>query len=142
MTSSLIQKRSAGGVIYHNEKILVLEVVGRDEIVFPKGTIEVGETPEQAALREVREETGYDTKIITSLGTVSYKYTQDTQQYEKTVHHYLLELVDPRKEPVPDWQEGESFKNLWLTEKEAFVRLTHKESRLILQKALEFMHKS
>jgi len=64
---------------------------GRLEWCLPKGHLEAGETPEQAAVREVAEETGIEAEIIQSIGTIDYWFTGDDRRVHKVVHHFLLE---------------------------------------------------
>lgn len=56
----------------------------------PKGHLEGIETAEQAALREVEEETGLKATIIESLGSIHYEFSTPTSIIAKTVHHYLM----------------------------------------------------
>ena len=74
-----------------------------DEWVFPKGHLEAGETPEQAAVREVREETGLDIRIIRSLGSTRYAFDGGgADPHRKSVHWFLAERVGGtlRLEPI------------------------------------------
>ncbi len=59
----------------------------------PKGHIEVGETTEAAAIREVEEETGIRGRVVASLGTVDYWFVAENRRIHKTVHHFLLEAA-------------------------------------------------
>jgi 8-oxo-dGTP pyrophosphatase MutT (NUDIX family) len=59
----------------------------------PKGTPDGDETPEQTALREVREETGLEVRIVGSIGDIRYRFTRDGQRIDKTVHYYLMEAT-------------------------------------------------
>ncbi|RJQ83357.1 NUDIX hydrolase [Pseudonocardiaceae bacterium YIM PH 21723] len=59
----------------------------------PKGHLEQGETPEQAAVREVGEETGIAGRVLGSLGTIDYWFVAENRRVHKTVHHYLMEAV-------------------------------------------------
>ena len=54
----------------------------------------------------------------------------------KTVHYFLMRLLDEDEKPEPDLQEGEVYENLWLSTDEARRRLTHDESKGLLEKAL------
>ena len=59
----------------------------------PKGHIEEGETPEQAAIREVAEETGITSAISRSLGVIDFWFMAGGKRIHKTVHHYLFSEV-------------------------------------------------
>ncbi len=56
----------------------------------PKGHQEAGETLEQAAIREVEEETGISGVIIGTLGTIDFWFVVEGRRIHKTVHHYLM----------------------------------------------------
>lgn len=66
---------------------------GRLEWCLPKGHPENAENNEQAAVREIAEETGIDGRILTPLGSIDYWFTVSGHRVHKTVHHYLLEAV-------------------------------------------------
>ena len=59
----------------------------------PKGHIEEGETPEQAAIREVAEETGIKSEIERELGVIDFWFMAGGKRIHKTVHHYLFKEV-------------------------------------------------
>jgi 8-oxo-dGTP pyrophosphatase MutT (NUDIX family) len=56
----------------------------------PKGHLEPGETTEQAAVREVAEETGILGRVIAPLGVIRFSFNAENRRVRKTVHHYLL----------------------------------------------------
>jgi ADP-ribose pyrophosphatase YjhB (NUDIX family) len=56
----------------------------------PKGHVELGETNEQAAVREVAEETGIAGEIVRPLGTIDFWFVAEDRRVHKTVHHFLL----------------------------------------------------
>ena len=56
----------------------------------PKGHLESGETLEQAALREVHEETGLNAMIVMSLGSIDFWFMAEGARVHKTVHHFLM----------------------------------------------------
>lgn len=59
----------------------------------PKGHIEVGETAEQTAVREVAEETGVRGSVLAALGSIDYWFVTDGRRVHKTVHHYLMRFA-------------------------------------------------
>ena len=127
------QPTHAGGVVYRIEngrpEILVLTARRRsDEWVFPKGHIEAGETSEQTAVREVREESGVSATIIAPLEDVQIQMPTETQ----TVRYFLMRARDTGT-------PGEGRQSLWLTADEALNRLTFDTSRGSLRKALDLI---
>ena len=85
---------SGGFVISKSDPTLVALMArfnrgGKLEWCIPKGHLEQDETSEQAALREVFEETGLEAQIIQHLGEVNYQFIQDGSKISKTVHVYL-----------------------------------------------------
>ena len=66
---------------------------GRVEWCLPKGHLEDGETPEQAAVREIAEETGIEGRVLSSLGVIDYWFSAEGRRIHKLVHHYLLEAT-------------------------------------------------
>lgn len=84
---------SCGGVVIFRGKILLLYKNCRNRYegwVLPKGTMEPGESQEQTALREVREETGVRAKIIEYVGKSEYSFNIPRNVVEKEVHWYLM----------------------------------------------------
>ena len=63
---------------------------GRIEWCLPKGHLELDETPEQAAVREIEEETGIQGRILHGLGTIDYWFSVEDRRIHKHVHHFLL----------------------------------------------------
>jgi ADP-ribose pyrophosphatase YjhB (NUDIX family) len=94
-----VDEVSAGGLVVDTTGKLGLLIGRRDQkdvsgkrILWslPKGHIEDGETPEQAALREVQEETGIESIIEKSLGVIDFWFMAGGKRIHKTVHHYLF----------------------------------------------------
>ena len=72
---------------------------GRTLWSLPKGHIEAGETPEEAAIREVAEETGIESAITRSLGVIDFWFMAGGKRIHKTVHHYLFKEVGGHLQP-------------------------------------------
>lgn len=111
---------------------------GKLEWCIPKGHLEESETNEQAALREVFEETGLEAEIIAQLGEVNYQFIQDGSKISKTVHVYLMQQTggelsfehDPHKEA----SELE-----WVQVSELLARLSHGNEKRIAKMAIELI---
>ncbi len=91
--TSMIEAVSCGGVVIYHGKILLLYKNYRNRYegwVLPKGTVEDGETHEETALREVKEESGADADIVAYIGKNSYSFTVPEDKVEKDVHWYLM----------------------------------------------------
>ena len=106
------RQTSAGGVLVRDggdgpEILLASRRTRRGELVWglPKGLVEDGESPQDAALREVREETGHSGTIREQLGEISYWFVWDGTRVRKTVHFFLMD--DTGEEPGPRDQEME-----------------------------------
>src|SRR5437667_4943281 len=64
---------------------------GREGVwALPKGNIDAGESPAETAVREVREETGVEGRLVEKLGDVKYVYTWDGERIFKVVSFFLL----------------------------------------------------
>src|SRR5689334_1883735 len=84
---------SAGGVVLHEGNVAVVVPVrrdprGRSVLALPKGHVDPGETPAEAATREVREETGLEAELEEKLGDVRYWYQRDGKRIFKLVTFY------------------------------------------------------
>ena len=112
-----VEETSAGGLVIDRSGsapraavIARLNRAGRMEWCLPKGHLERGETAEQAAVREIEEETGIRGKIVGSLGTIDYWFSAAGKRVHKLVHHFLLEAVggDLTVENDPDQEAVEA----------------------------------
>jgi len=101
-----IKEISAGGVIYRKtgDDIEIALIHTRNRWGLPKGHVEERESVEQAALREVREETGLEGKLIRKLGDIGYSYREkeghEPVRIYKRVHFYLLRDHDHEADDV------------------------------------------
>ncbi|MEA2624591.1 MAG: hypothetical protein QOD06_636 [Candidatus Binatota bacterium] len=94
----------------------------------PKGEVEGGELPEAAALRETREETGLECRIVAALGEIRY------QKSRKTVIGYLAEALDPPRAPVLEPGDWEIDRAEFLPPEQARAKL-HPDQRPFVDRA-------
>lgn len=129
---------SAGGIVWNRktDKILLIrDSYGRWAL--PKGVIEKGETSEQAAVREVQEETGLkNLKIIEKLGEIKYYYQLKGEKIFKIVIFFLMETEDI--ELKHEWEIKEA---QWFEPQEALGKIEYKNSKSLLSKAIEKLRK-
>ena len=126
---------SAGGVVTR-EGDAGPEVVicGRDSDGvwgLPKGTPDEGESLEQAAIREVSEETGLQVEIAKKLGVVEYWFASDGVRYHKWVHYYLMRTTGGSTED----HDEEYDRVEWLPAGEALRALTFENDRRMVRLA-------
>ena len=85
---------AAGGVVLRGEgDDIEVVIAGRDSDrtwVFPKGTPDRGETIEETAIREVREESGLDVEIVRPIGAIDYWFAVPGERVHKIVHFFLM----------------------------------------------------
>ncbi|CAB4784978.1 unannotated protein [freshwater metagenome] len=132
-----VDEVSAGGlVVDHSGKngLLIGRIDHKDasgqRILWslPKGHIEEGETPEQAALREVAEETGIESAIERSLGVIDFWFMAGGKRIHKTVHHYLFRETGGKLAP----QESEVDEVGWFPLSEIVERLAYPDEKKLI----------
>jgi ADP-ribose pyrophosphatase YjhB (NUDIX family) len=114
---------------------------GRIVWSLPKGHVEAGETFAEAAVREVREETGILAEVVAVLDTIDFWFTADDKRVHKTVHHFILQAVggeisgDNNEVLTAEWVEMDraAAKLAYADER----RLLHKARRILLGDAAE-----
>ena len=116
--------RSAGGVVVRDGRVLLVHRERYDDWSLPKGKLEPGETWEQAALREVREETGLDCELGAYLGATHYA----PGGVEKEVRWWLMTGAG---EPQPDTEVDDL---RWATPDEARELLSYDGERELLNR--------
>ena len=101
----MMEEVSSGGVVIFGNTILLLKKFNGDWVL-PKGRIEKGEGVEEAALREVLEESGVKAEIVEYIGKAHYKYKnlKQNEMVNKTVHWYLMKANS--MECTPQKKEG------------------------------------
>ena len=105
---------------------------GRRVTGLPKGHLDGDETPQQAALREVAEETGITAELIEELGDVRYRYERRGRRIDKAVRFYLLRYVSG---DVAD-HDHEIEEARWVRLADAPAQLTYAGEREMVQRAL------
>jgi 8-oxo-dGTP pyrophosphatase MutT (NUDIX family) len=105
---------------------------GRRVVGLPKGHLDGDETPEQAARREVAEETGVEAELIEELGDVTYGYERKGRRVEKVVRFYLFEY---RSGDVAD-HDHEIEEARWMPIRDAVDELSYDGERAIVRRAL------
>ena len=98
-----VHETSAGGLVIDGidgpKETQVAALIGRVDRrgrmlwSLPKGHIELGETAEQTAIREVAEETGIQGSVLAALGSIDYWFVTEGRRVHKTVHHYLMRFL-------------------------------------------------
>ena len=99
----------------------------------PKGHIEEGETPEQAAIREVAEETGITSSITKSLGVIDFWFMAGGKRIHKTVHHFMFTEVGG----ILLAQESEVDEVSWFPLSEIVERLAYPDEKKLIAKSAE-----
>jgi 8-oxo-dGTP pyrophosphatase MutT (NUDIX family) len=133
---------SAGGVVYRRtndgiEVVLASRRTRRGQLAWglAKGGIEIGETREQAAIREVREETGLTADIEVDLGDTKYMYVWDDIRIRKTVHFFLMRHTGGNV----DERDDEMEEIRWFPLDRAIKRAAYRGERDMLVKASELL---
>ena len=131
----VVRQHSAGGVLVRDGEVLLIATAGGKRWQLPKGRIEPGETPEQAAVREVREETGVTGRVVAPLPGIDYWFAEGREKrIRKHVDYYLLAYVSGNEN---DFDPEEVTVASWFPRADAARRLTHANERRVTERALE-----
>ena len=133
----MTEEFSAGGVVVRGGDVAVIVPVkraadGRRVLGLPKGHPDGDETPEQAATREVREETGVDAELLEPLGEVSYRYERSHRTVPKRVRFFLFRYVSGSL----DDHDHEIEEARWMPLDQAARELTYIGEREMVERAL------
>jgi ADP-ribose pyrophosphatase YjhB (NUDIX family) len=104
----------------------------------PKGHIEAGETAEEAAVREVEEETGIIGRVVAPLGTIDFWFVAEDRRVHKTVHHFLLRALGGE---LSD-SDVEVSEVAWVPLDELESRLAYADERRLIRRATELLEET
>jgi 8-oxo-dGTP pyrophosphatase MutT (NUDIX family) len=137
---------SAGGVVFRGDKGKVEVVIvsiggvgGQNRWQLPKGSVEKGESPETAAVREAREEAGVSSEVVKLIETIEYWYAGLDNgirvRFHKRVHFFLLRYVSGDTKDH-DWEVNEA---RWVPIEDATSQLTFDNERRVMERARELI---
>jgi 8-oxo-dGTP diphosphatase len=133
---------SAGGVVVRDREVIVIVPTrraadGSRVLALPKGHMDAGETPVQAAEREVREETGVVAAPVCELGETRYWYRRDGRTVGKAVAFFLFSYVEG---DIAD-HDDEVEEVRWIGLEQARLSLSHAAERDIVALAMAYLDK-
>jgi 8-oxo-dGTP diphosphatase len=142
----LVEQFSAGGVAYRPApagiEIAIVQVLPELRWQLPKGMIDPGETREQAALREVREEAGVEAELVGPIATTEYwfqaAYGGQPRRYHKYVHWFLMRYISGSV----DDHDHEVAEARWASPEAALRLLAFKNEREIVEQAVAMTAKT
>ena len=131
-----VEEISAGGLVVDKSGAMGLLIGridkrGRTLWSLPKGHIEPGESPEEAALREVLEETGIKSSITRSLGVIDFWFMAEGKRIHKTVHHFLF--AEKSGDLQPQLSEVDEVK--WFPLEDIAKTLAYPDERKLIQRS-------
>lgn len=126
---------AAGGVVVRDGQVLLLWRPARNEIRLPKGHVEPGESPQEAALRETREEGGMaHPRILAELGELQAEFDHEGFHVVRQEFYFLMELEDGERFPRGP-EDAVEFAPFWRPLAEAETLLTFPTEREFLRRA-------
>lgn len=136
---------SAGGVAYRKRagriEIALISVGDDGRWQLPKGLVDKGESTEQAAVREVREEAGIQAEVVQRIDKVEYWYFGNEEgrrvRYHKLVYFYLLRYVSGDVGDH-DWEVNDA---RWVEIGEALEMMAFESERKVVAKAMDLIAK-
>jgi len=138
----IIRYQAAGGIVVDGERLLLLRKPALGEIVLPKGHIEEGETPEQAAVRETIEETGYSNlEVVADLGVLQAQYPRGGAWYIRDEHYFLMALRGPERAEGLEYDDAAedkiTFALLWVPLADAGDQMSFEPARSFVRRAVK-----
>lgn len=136
---------AAGGIITRDDQVLLLHKHHLNEYVLPKGHVEPGETLEQAAVRETREETGYhNLRVLAQLGPpLRAEFPLKGRWTVRDETYFLMALEDETLAAEQDHDDAvydkQVFRLLWVPLAGAPGRLSFEPARTFMQRAADWL---
>jgi ADP-ribose pyrophosphatase YjhB (NUDIX family) len=134
-----VEEVSAGGLAVKEESgrlwgALIGKVTRQGSLAWslPKGHVEQGESLEEAAVREVEEETGVRGLVVSPLGEVDYWFVLHGQRIHKTVHHFLLRAVGGELSDA----DVEVSEVAWVPVTEVSARLAYADEKRLIDRSM------
>jgi 8-oxo-dGTP pyrophosphatase MutT (NUDIX family) len=133
-----VEETSAGGLVVDHRGVgargaLIGRTDRRGRLLWslPKGHVEPGETEQQAAVREVEEETGIRGDVVAELGVIDFWFVADGRRVHKTVHHFLL-VADGPDQQLSD-EDAEVTEVAWVPLEQLGDRLAYADERRLVK---------
>lgn len=138
-----VEETSAGGFVLSADGEFKVALIGRInrggrlDWCVPKGHPEGNETIEEAAIREIAEETGLEVRILEHLGDIHYEFQVPDKTISKTVHHFLMQQVGGTL-TVENDPNHEAVEARWFGIDELNKTLTHENERRLARKVIQW----
>lgn len=139
-----VEETSAGGLVVDAgpsvpQVAVIARFDRRGRLVWslPKGHVEAGETPPEAAIREISEETGILGEVVAPLGTIDFWFMTPDRRVHKTVHHFLLRAIGGELSDA----DVEVVEVAWVPLPEVAERLRYSDERRLLDRVDDLLHR-
>jgi 8-oxo-dGTP pyrophosphatase MutT (NUDIX family) len=138
----VMRYQAAGGIVFEGDQVLLLRKNKKGEIVLPKGHIESGETPVQAAVRETQEEAGYaNLEVLFDLGAQEAQFPFKGQWVIRDENYFVMRLID-REETAMSHADAaydqRTFEVRWVALDEAETLLTFAITKGFMRRAIQW----